>query len=166
MLLARMTGGKPEVSSACGPNSFMFLMIALGVLTHLGNPRPDNLRIVEEVFDVMIMIAKGLGIDPNHEGLIPWDAWYLRRELSLAARAEDRTASEVQASEDARASQMDVYSAVMGLWGAPGGPEHAATVTEKHLSVGCAIRKPSNGERRASTKAQAPYGIDAGLLCR
>jgi hypothetical protein len=88
----------------------------------LGNPRPDNLRIVEEVFDMMLKIAGGLGIESDN--LIPWDVWYLRRDLSSAAKAEERTASEVQAAEDAKAAHMGEYSAVMGDWGCPSGIEH------------------------------------------
>ena len=87
----------------------------------LGNPRPNNLSIVEEVFDMMIMVCNGLGVDP--EPLIPWDVWSLRRDLSSVA-AEDLTDAEVQAAEDARASQMDVYNAVMADWGCPSGGDH------------------------------------------
>lgn len=87
----------------------------------LGNPRPDNLRIVEEVFDMMLKIASGLGIDSDN--LIPWDVWYIRRDLS-GVPMEDRTATEVQAAQDAKTSQMSVYSAVMGDWGCPSGLEH------------------------------------------
>ena len=87
----------------------------------LGNPRLDNLRIVEEVFNTMLMITGGLGIDPDT--VIPWDVWYTRRDLS-SVPIEDRTSSEIQAAEDARVSMMDVYGSVMDDWGCPSGPEH------------------------------------------
>jgi hypothetical protein len=88
----------------------------------LGNPRPDNLGIVEEVFDMMLTITGGLGVESDN--LIPWDVWYLRRDLSSVARAEDPTANEVQAAEDALTAQMNVHNTVMGDWGCPSGPEH------------------------------------------
>lgn len=87
----------------------------------LGNSRTDNLRIVEDVLNLMYRMCQHLGIDPDT--VIPWDVWFIRRDLS-GVPIEDRTATEIQAAEDAKVSQMDVYAAVMGDWGCPSGPEH------------------------------------------
>ena len=85
---------------------------------HLGNPRRDNLEIVEDVFYWMNLIAVGLGIDPDD--VIPWDVWYIRRELSPAAAAEDRMPSEVEAAKDALAELAELYDG----FSAPSGPGH------------------------------------------
>lgn len=90
----------------------------------LDNERRDNLRIVEEVFAVMLKVVKGLGIDPEAPDLIPWDVWEVRRELSPLARAGERMPGEVEAAEEARASMEAEYAAAMDVWGAPSGPEH------------------------------------------
>jgi hypothetical protein len=90
----------------------------------LGNERRDNVEIVEDVFGWMCSIARGLGIDPNLEGLIPWDVWTWRRGFSPLAVAEGPTAEEAQAELDARTAAADDYDAVTGAWGAPSGPEH------------------------------------------
>jgi hypothetical protein len=86
-----------------------------------GNPRTDNLEIVEDVFDLMYRMAQHLGIDPNT--VVPWNVWYMRRDLS-GVPIEDRTESEIRAAEDTVVSMMDVYSAVMDEWSCPSGPDH------------------------------------------
>jgi hypothetical protein len=90
----------------------------------LGNPRRDNIGIVEEVFGWMYKLAQGLGIDPETPGLIPWEVWTIRRELSPSAALEDRSGGEAQAAQDAEASQSEVVEAVMDEWECPSDPAH------------------------------------------
>jgi hypothetical protein len=89
---------------------------------HLGNPRRDNLRIVEEVFAWMHKTAQSLGVDPDQ--VIPWDVWSIRRELSPLARSEERTPGEVEAAQEAGDDMAQVVEGVFEAWGAPSGPEH------------------------------------------
>lgn len=89
---------------------------------HLGHPRRDNLGIVEDVFAWMHKTAEALGVDPDR--VIPWDVWYIRRDLSPMARTEDRTASEIETAEAAKTSHAEAYDAGMASWGCPSGPGH------------------------------------------
>jgi hypothetical protein len=83
---------------------------------HLGNPRRDNLGIVEEVFSLMQRLAAGLGIDPND--VIPWDVWYWRRDFSPGA-ADTRKAGEAESAKDSLRVLTEDYDG----FGGPG-PEH------------------------------------------
>lgn len=93
-------------------------------IDHLGNERRDNLGIVEAVFTEMVTVARGLGLDPETPGLIPWDAWYIRRELSPQSSTEQRTAAEIEAVGDARAAHAEAYDGLMAVWGCPSGSGH------------------------------------------
>lgn len=91
---------------------------------HLGNPRRDNVGIVEDVFSWMIRIAQGLDVDPELPGLIPWDVWEVRRALSPRASKEPRTPEEVEAAQEASDAMAQVVEGVFEAWGMPSGPGH------------------------------------------
>lgn len=91
---------------------------------HLDNERRDNLGIVEEVFSLMLRISQGLGIDFQTPGLIPWEVWHIRRELSPRARTEPLTPEEAQEQENMRAAHSEAVGAVLDAWGCPSDPGH------------------------------------------